>query len=143
MSYDLLAFDGFGDLLRHLESEINRLKSKVEELEARYEQLRLRAEKVKRLEELLSKLVGEEIKTINEVDFKGIRVVVSARALDELTAVEEALSALRDQLSAMARVREVIAQLAKETDMVKGGLKLLVQTLNGIPIKLLFKEGET
>ncbi|MEM1509412.1 MAG: hypothetical protein QXY49_01795 [Thermofilaceae archaeon] len=143
MSYDLLIFDGFGDLLKYLESEIVRLKGKIEELEARYEQLRLRAEKVKRLEDLLSKLVGEEIKTINEVDFKGIRVVVSARALDELTAVEEALSALRDQLSAIARVREVIVQLAKETDTSRGGLKLLVQTLNGIPIKLLFKESET
>lgn len=143
MSYDLLIFDGFGDLLKYLESEIVRLKGKIEELESRYEQLRLRAEKVKRLEDLLSKLVGEEIKTINEVDFKGIRVVVSARALDELTAVEEALSALRDQLSAIARVREVIVQLAKETDTSRGGLKLLVQTLNGIPIKLLFKESES
>ncbi|MCC6049369.1 MAG: hypothetical protein LM580_01605 [Thermofilum sp.] len=112
-------------------------------MEKKYEALKSKAEKVRKLETLLSKLVGEQIRSINEVDFMGIRVVVSARALDELVAVEETLAALKDTLAALTRVREVIASLVKETEIEKGGLSLLVQTVNGIPVKLLFKESET
>lgn len=142
MSYDLLQFGSFSEFMQYLDAEIDRLKSKLEELERRHEVLRARAERVRRLEEVLSKLVGEKIRSINEVDFMGIKVVVSARALDELAVVEETLSALRDTLSALARVREVVSQLAREAGGERGGLSLLVQTLNGIPVKLLFKEGE-
>ncbi|RLE97914.1 MAG: hypothetical protein DRJ57_04060 [Thermoprotei archaeon] len=142
LSYDLLQFGSFSEFVEYLDAEIDKLKSKVEELERRHEVLKARAERVRKLEEVLSKLVGEKIRSINEVDFMGIKVVISARALDELAVVEETLSALRDTLSALARVREVVSQLAREAGGERGELSLLVQTLNGIPVKLLFKEGK-
>jgi len=142
MSYDLLSFTSFTDFMEYLDNQIMQLKSKIEVLEKRYENLKSKADKVRKLETILSKLVGEQIRAINEVDFMGIRVVISARALDELTAVEETLAALKDTLAALTRVREVISSLAKETDVEKGGLSLTVQTINGIPVKLLFKESE-
>jgi predicted component of type VI protein secretion system len=143
MAYDLLSFTSFADFIEYLDNQISQLKSKIDYLEKKYEALKSKAEKVRKLETLLSKLVGEQIRSINEVDFMGIRVVVSARALDELVAVEETLAALKDTLAALTRVREVIASLVRETEMEKGGLSLLVQTVNGIPVKLLFKESET
>jgi len=142
MSYDLLSFTSFTDFMEYLDNQIMQLKSKIEVLEKRYENLKSKADKVRKLETILSKLVGEQIRAINEVDFMGIRVVISARALDELAAVEETLAALKDTLAALTRVREVISSLAKETDVEKGGLSLTVQTINGIPVKLLFKESE-
>jgi acetate kinase len=142
MSYDLLSFTSFTDFVEYLDDQIGQLKSKIEFLEKRYETLKSKADKVRKLETILSKLVGEQIRAINEVDFMGIRVVVSARALDELVAVEETLAALKDTLAALTRVREVVSSLAKETEVEKGGLSLIVQTINGIPVKLLFKESE-
>jgi predicted component of type VI protein secretion system len=142
MSYDLLSFTSFTDFVEYLDNQIGQLKSKIEFLEKRYETLKSKADKVRKLETILSKLVGEQIRAINEVDFMGIRVVVSARALDELVAVEETLAALKDTLAALTRVREVVSSLAKETEVEKGGLSLIVQTINGIPVKLLFKESE-
>jgi acetate kinase len=142
MSYDLLSFTSFTDFVEYLDNQIGQLKSKIEFLEKRYETLKSKADKVRKLETILSKLVGEQIKAINEVDFMGIRVVVSARALDELVAVEETLAALKDTLAALTRVREVVSSFAKETEVEKGGLSLIVQTINGIPVKLLFKESE-
>lgn len=140
MSYDLLTFEGFSEFLEYLDNQIGQLKMKIDVLERRHELLRSRAERVRRLEDVLSKLVGEQIRTINEVDFMGIRVVVSARAVDELVVVEETLDALKDLLAALTSVREVVVKLVKESEVERGGLSLLVQTLNGIPIKLLFKE---
>ncbi len=142
MSYDLLSFTSFTDFVEYLDNQIGQLKSKIEFLEKRYETLKSKADKVRKLETILSKLVGEQIRAINEVDFMGIRVVVSARALDELVAVEETLAALKDTLAALTRVREVVSSFAKETEVEKGGLSLIVQTINGIPVKLLFKESE-
>jgi acetate kinase len=142
MSYDLLSFTSFTDFVEYLDGQIGQLKSKIEFLEKRYETLKSKADKVRKLETILSKLVGEQIRAINEVDFMGIRVVVSARALDELVAVEETLAALKDTLAALTRVKEVVSSLAKETEVEKGGLSLIVQTINGIPVKLLFKESE-
>lgn len=142
MSYDLLSFTSFTDFVEYLDGQIGQLKSKIEFLEKRYGTLKSKADKVRKLETILSKLVGEQIRAINEVDFMGIRVVVSARALDELVAVEETLAALKDTLAALTRVREVVSSLAKETEVEKGGLSLIVQTINGIPVKLLFKESE-
>jgi len=142
MSYDLLSFTSFTDFVEYLDNQIGQLKSKIEFLEKRYETLKSKADKVRKLETILSKLVGEQIRAINEVDFMGIRVVVSARALDELVAVEETLAALKDTLAALTRVREIVSSLAKETEVEKGGLSLIVQTINGIPVKLLFKESE-
>jgi predicted component of type VI protein secretion system len=138
----LLSFTSFTDFVEYLDGQIGQLKSKIEFLEKRYETLKSKADKVRKLETILSKLVGEQIRAINEVDFMGIRVVVSARALDELVAVEETLAALKDTLAALTRVREVVSSLAKETEVEKGGLSLIVQTINGIPVKLLFKESE-
>ncbi|MEM0042585.1 MAG: hypothetical protein QXP94_02985 [Thermofilaceae archaeon] len=143
MSYDLLTFTSVEDFLEYLDTQISQLKAKVDVLEKRYAVLKGRAERVRMLEEMLSKLVGEQIKAINEVDFMGIKVVVSARAVDELVVVEETLMALRDTLTALTRVREAISRLAREAKTAGGGLSLLVQTLNGIPFKLLFKESET
>ncbi|MCX8181291.1 MAG: hypothetical protein N3E41_07980 [Thermofilaceae archaeon] len=138
-----MSFASFEDFVEYLDAQINQFKSKLEYLEKRYEFLKDKADKVKRLEDILSRLVGEQIKTINEVDFMGIKVVVSTRALDELIAVEETLASVRDVYAALTRVREVVARLAKEAGAERGGLNLLVQTINGIPIKLLFKESET
>lgn len=143
MSYDLLTFTSLEEFLEYLNTQITQLKTKVDILEKRYSALKAKAERVRILEEMLSKLVGEQIRTINEVDFMGIKVVVSARAVDELVAVEETLAALRDTLTALTRVREAISRLAKEAKVEGGGLSILVQTLNGIPFKLLFKESET
>jgi len=143
MSYDLLTFTSVEDFLEYLDTQISQLKAKVDILEKRYAVLKGRAERVRMLEEMLSKLVGEQIKAINEVDFMGIKVVISARAVDELVVVEETLAALRDTLTALIRVRDAISRLAREAKTAGGGLSLLVQTLNGIPFKLLFKESET
>ncbi|MEM0023326.1 MAG: hypothetical protein QXM80_00900 [Thermofilaceae archaeon] len=143
MSYDLLTFTSVEDFLEYLDTQISQLKAKVDILEKRYAVLKGRAERVRMLEEMLSKLVGEQIKAINEVDFMGIKVVISARAVDELVVVEETLAALKDTLTALIRVRDAISRLAREAKTAGGGLSLLVQTLNGIPFKLLFKESET
>lgn len=142
MSYDILTFTSVEEFMEYLDDQVGKLKVKVDALEKRYAALKSRAERVRRLEETLSKIIGEQIRPITEVDFRGIKVVVGARALDELVVIEETLAALKDLLTALVRVREAISWLA-EVGGEKEGISLLVQTFNGIPVKLLFKESES
>lgn len=143
MSYDLLTFASIDDFMEYIDGQITQLRTKIDTLEKRYAVLKSKAERIRRLEEVLSKLIGSQVKSISEVDFLGIKVVVSARALDELTVVEETLAALRDTYTALTRVREAISRFAKEISGERGEINVIVQTLNGIPVKLLFKESET
>jgi len=141
LSYDVLSFKSLRELADYVENRVKTLKERVDELEKRRATLSARAERMRRLEELLGRLVGEEVRGKNELDLMGIRVVVNARAVDELAVLEDTIEAMRDTLTAMARVRDMVAQLARELGDAEG-LAVLVQTLNGIPIRMLFKEEE-
>jgi len=141
LSYSLLEFEGFGQLLEYVDARIQDLERIRATLSQRYQELSVRAESIKKLEEALSRLIGSEIKSIREVDFMGLRVVVEARVVDELNVIEEVLSSVNDTLTALKKVREVIEQLAKTVSSEEGlRIKLIVETVNGIPVRILLKE---
>ena len=80
---------------------------------------------------------------LNEIDFMGLKVVVSARAVDELKVLEETIISLRDILSALQRVKDVINKLSSALGTSnEGDFIILVQTLNNIPVRILLKESE-
>ena len=139
MSYVLEEYDGFGQLLASIDNRIRDLQQKYNALSQRQQALSVQAERIKRLEEALSKLVGSEIKSIREIDFMGLKVVVGARVVDELAVVEEVLTSVSDTLMALQKVRDVIDQLAKSVGE-SSGIKILVEAVNGIPVRLLLRE---
>lgn len=146
MSYNVYQFRSFKDLMKFLDSEIARLSNQYEGLNQRYQVLRTRAERIRRLEKALEELVGEKVGTLNEIDFMGLKVVISARAIDELNVLEETLTSARDMLSALRRVREVINKLASALAGTQATgeeeITIIVQTLNNIPVRILLKETE-
>ena len=139
MSYVLEEYDGFGQLLASIDNRIRDLQQKYNALSQRQQALSVQAERIRRLEEALSKLVGSEIKSIREIDFMGLKVVVGARVVDELAVVEEVLTSVSDTLMALQKVRDVIDQLAKSVGE-SSGIKILVEAINGIPVRLLLRE---
>ncbi len=139
MSYVLEEYDGFGQLLASIDNRIRDLQQKYNALSQRQQALSAQAERIKRLEEALSKLVGSEIKSIREIDFMGLKVVVGARLVDELAVTEEVLTSVSDTLMALQKVRDVIDQLAKSVGE-SSGIKILVEVINGIPVRLLLRE---
>lgn len=139
MSYVLEEYDGFGQLLASIDNRIKDLQQKYNALSQKQQALSVQAERIRRLEEALSKLVGSEIKSIREIDFMGLKVVVGARVVDELAVVEEVLTSVSDTLMALQKVRDVIDQLAKSVGE-SSGIKILVETINGIPVRLLLRE---
>ena len=143
MSYNLLQFSSFGELLRYIDAQIESLQKSVESLHQRYESVKARAERMRALERVLEDLLGEKLPALNEIDYMGLRVVVNARAVDELAVLEETLESQRETLESLIRVRELIERLGGSLEQAGGGgIVVLVQTLNGVPLRILLKEVE-
>ncbi len=143
MSYNVYQFKSFVDLLRFIDSQIREMTNQVNTLTQRYNILKKKAERIKQLEKALEQLVGEKVSSLNEIDFMGLKVVISARAVDELKVLEETIVSLRDILSALQRVRDVISKLASALGSSnEAGFIIFVQTLNNIPVRILLKESE-
>jgi len=143
MSYNLLQFNSFEELLKYLDSQIASLSESLSALQRRYESVHARAERMRALERVLEDLLGEKLPTLNEVDYMGLKVVINARAVDELAVLEETLESQRETLEALGRIREVLQRLSSSVDLTGAeGITILVQTLNGIPMRILLKEIE-
>ncbi|AKG38855.1 MAG: hypothetical protein ACP5II_04770 [Infirmifilum sp.] len=144
MSYNIYQFNGFDELLRYIEAQIGTLQDTLQQLEQRYESVKVRAERMKALERVLEDLIGEKLSSLNEIDFMGLKVVVNARAVDELNVLEETIESQKESLEALLRIRDILYKLnsSLSSEEKLSGITILVQTLNEIPVKLLLKETE-
>jgi DNA-binding transcriptional regulator YbjK len=144
VSYSLYQFNSFDELLRYIDAQIANLQKVISQLEQRYEAVKARAEKMRMIEKVLEDLMGEKLTTLNEIDYMGLKVVVNARAVDELNVLEETLESQKDTLESLTSVREAIYKLssALSSSSETEGLPIIVQMLNGIPVRILLKETE-
>jgi DNA-binding transcriptional regulator YbjK len=144
VSYSLYQFNSFDELLRYIDAQIANLQKVISQLEQRYEAVKARAEKMRIIEKVLEDLMGEKLTTLNEIDYMGLKVVVNARAIDELNVLEETLESQKDTLESLTSVREAIYKLssALSSSSETEGLPIIVQMLNGIPVRILLKETE-
>jgi len=144
VSYSLYQFNSFDELLRYIDTQIANLQKVISQLEQRYEAVKARAEKMRMIEKVLEDLMGEKLTTLNEIDYMGLKVVVNARAIDELNVLEETLESQKDTLESLTSVREAIYKLssALSSSSETEGLPIIVQMLNGIPVRILLKETE-
>jgi DNA-binding transcriptional regulator YbjK len=144
VSYNLYQFNSFDELLRYIDAQIANLQKVISQLEQRYEAVKARAEKMRMIEKVLEDLMGEKLTTLNEIDYMGLKVVVNARAIDELNVLEETLESQKDTLESLTSVREAIYKLssALSSSSETEGLPIIVQMLNGIPVRILLKETE-
>lgn len=144
MSFNIYQFSSFAELLQYIDSKIGRIEASLGQLQQRYNYIKSRAEKIQRLEKVIEELVGEKISLLNEIDFMGLKVVINARAIDELNVLEETIMSQQDLLNALKRIREVIQKLNDSLASTSGleGIAILVQTMNDVPIRILLKESE-
>lgn len=144
MSFNIYQFSSFAELLQYIDAKIGSIESTLSQLQQRYNYIKSRAEKIQRLEKVIEELVGEKISLLNEIDFMGLKVVINARAIDELNVLEETIMSQQDLLNALKRIREVIQKLNDSLTSTSGleGIMIMVQTMNDIPIRILLKESE-
>ncbi len=139
MATDLLVFKNFADFVKYIDGLIESIRKQLSEHLRYYEEIKGRAERLRNIEELFAKMLGTRPQTANEIDLKGLKVIIGARPTDEERVLSEVIKSLQDRLNILMRIRRLIEPLARSLGETSGMI-VLVETVNSIPVKVLLKE---
>ncbi len=136
---ELLVFKSFGDFTRYLEGRIEDIRRQLNDYIRRYNEIKERADRLKNIEELFAKMLGAKPELVSEIDLKGLKIVIGARPTDEVKVLEEVIKSLQDRLNVLIRVLKLIEPLASSLSETPG-IEVMVEFVNGIPVKILLRE---
>ena len=138
MVVSLKEFDSATEIAKEVDHEITETKNTLNEYLRRLEDIRALAEKSKKIREMVSKFAGKKaIIESGEVSISGINLILDAKSIHELAAIEEVVRSQQEKIIALQRVREGLrwADQIGETE----GIKFLVLEKDGVPIKILLR----
>jgi len=139
LAMDLLTFKSLADFIKYIESLIESTRQQLSEHLRRYDEIKTRAERIRNIEEVFSKILGTKPEAVNEIDLKGLKIIIGARPTDEERVLSEVIKSLQDRLNVLMRIRKLIEPLARSLGEMSGMI-IMVETMNAIPIKVLLKE---
>jgi len=136
MVVSLKEFDSATEIVKEVDHEITETKNALNGYLRRLENIRALAEQSKKIREMVSKFAGKKaIVESGEVSISGVNLILDAKSIHELAAIEEVVRSQQEKLIALQRVREGLkwADQIGETE----GIKFLVLEKDGVPIKIL------
>jgi len=142
-SLRLLKFSSPDELLSYVNDKVRELEAALETARAELSRVRAEAERLMEVERVLSEVLGVKPSEIREIDVRGVRVVMDAKATDEVAVYEEVVASLQETLDVLKRVRdEVMTPLVSRLRGLKG-VRFVVEVAGVIPTKILIKfEGQ-
>jgi len=138
MVVGLKEFDSAIEIVKAVDHEITETKNTLNGYLRKLEDIRALAEKSRKIREIVSKFAGRKaITETGEVSISGISLILDAKSIHELAAIEEAVRSQQEKLIALQKVREGLkwADQIGETE----GVKFLVLEKDGIPEKILLR----
>lgn len=137
MVVNLKEFDSATEIVKAVDHEITETKNTLNGHLRRLEGIRALAEKSKRIREIVSKIAGKRTIIESEVSIGGIGLILDAKSVHELAAIEEVARSQQEKLVALQRAREGLkwADQIGETE----GFKFLVLEKDGVPVKILLR----
>jgi acetate kinase len=139
MVVEIKEFDSAEEIEEALDKEISETKSTLGESLRRLDEIRSLAEKTKRIRQVVMKLAGKKAaeESLSEITMGGLRIVLEANPLDELTAIESVVRSHQERLLTLQKAREALKPLDQLGDTE--GMKYLVVENSGIPERILLK----
>jgi hypothetical protein len=137
MVVNLKEFDSATEIVKAVDHEITEAKNTLNGHLRRLEDIRALAEKSKRIREIVSKIAGKRTIIESEISISGIGLILDAKSVHELAAIEEVVRSQQEKLVALQRAREGLkwADQIEETE----GVKFLVLEKDGVPVKILLR----
>jgi hypothetical protein len=138
MVVSLKEFDSATEIVKAVDCEITETKNILNGYLRKLEDIRALAEKSKKIREIVSRFAGKRaLAESAEVSVSGINLVLDAKAVHDLAAIEEVVRSQQEKLVSLQRVREGL----KWTDQIGDtqGVRFLVLEKNGVPEKILFR----
>ncbi|HDJ89424.1 MAG TPA: hypothetical protein ENG40_01860 [Thermoprotei archaeon] len=138
MNREIYVYDNLTKFLEYIDNEIEKTERRIEELKQRYSNVEKRAQVMMNIEETFRNMLGVEIPAMNEIDLMGVKIVVGARAIDEVKVYREVLDSLNERLEALRKAKKILEPLVRS--LKTGEIGVIVETLSGIPERILLKE---
>ena len=138
MVVSLKEFDSATEIVKAVDHEITETKNALNSYLRQLEDIRALAEKSRRIREIVSKFAGKKATVESgEVSISGISLILDAKSIHELAAIEEVVRSQQEKLIALQKVREGLKWVDQigETE----GVKFMVLEKNGVPEKILFR----
>jgi len=138
MAVSLKEFDSAIEIVKAVDHEITETKNMLNGYLRRLEDIRALAEKSRKIREVVFKFAGKKTTAeAGEISISGINLILDAKSIHELAAVEEVVRSQQEKLIALQKAREGLkwADQIGETE----GVKFLVLEKNGVPEKILLR----
>ncbi len=141
---DVALFNNLRELLRYLDERIGELEAKAREIDEVLSSLRPKVERYKSILKMIEEIVGkgQHISLSTSIEVSGLKLVLDPRPIDEYELYEEVRKAIADRLLVLKKVRDLIDSIASRLGD-KADVPVTVEFKMGVPIKLVFKMGES
>jgi len=140
MSVEIKTYHSVKEILDTLDKEIADTKSNLGSYLRKLDETRTLAEKSKKIRDVVMKLAGKKngnTENLGEIDVGGMKIVLDANALHELTAIEDAVRSHQEYLMVLQKVREGLKPLDQLGDT--DGLEFIIVENNKVPERILLK----
>ena len=138
LNREIHVYNSLSEFLEYINNEMERTEKKIEDITQKYSDVERKAQVMMSIEETFKNMLGVEMPTMNEIDLMGVKVVVGARAIDELRVYKEVLESLKERLEALSKAKKILEPIVKSLKTSEIGV--IVETINGIPERILLKE---
>jgi hypothetical protein len=139
MVFEIKEYSSVEELEEKLEKEISNTKTTLGEYLRRLDDVRELAQKAKKIREVVAKLTGKKAinDNLGEITVEDLKIVLDAKPIEELEALETAVKSHQERLLALQRAREGLKPLDQLGEA--GDIKYLVLENSGVPERILFK----
>ena len=126
-----------------LEEEIAKTRSNLGEYLRSLDEIRTFAEKSKKIREIVMKMANKKNgpngsnENMGEIEVGGLKIVLDANAMHQLTAIESAVRNLQERLLVLQKANEGLKSLSQIGDT--DGLNFMVLENSGVPERILLK----
>ncbi|MDT7902803.1 MAG: hypothetical protein RQ838_01910 [Caldivirga sp.] len=132
---EVMYFTSLSEFMNYLDNQVKTLEDNVNLIEKNIAQLEPRLAGFQSLLGVIKKLVGKEnILLTPAIEITGLKIVIDPNPIDEYDTLKESLDAMKDKLTVLRKVRELIRILVTTAKL---DVPVLVQMRAGVPVKVL------
>ncbi|WP_292000178.1 hypothetical protein [Caldivirga sp.] len=132
---EVMYFASLNDFMNYMDNQINTLEATVNLIEKNIAQLEPRLAGFQSLLNIIKKLVGNEnIMLTPAIEVTGLKIIIDPKPIDEYDVLKESVDSMKDKLTVLKKVRELIRTIIASTKL---DVPVLVQVRGGVPVKML------
>ncbi|MGC8570434.1 MAG: hypothetical protein ACP5L1_03800 [Caldivirga sp.] len=132
---EVMYFASLNDFMNYMDNQINTLEATVNLIEKNIAQLEPRLAGFQSLLNIIKKLVGNEnIMLTPAIEVTGLKIIIDPKPIDEYDVLKESVDSMKDKLTVLRKVRELIRTIIASTKL---DVPVLVQVRGGVPVKML------